>query len=314
MDVKLVACLGKCLDDGATKENYVRFFHNLLWYEETIVRINLKKYNMSEVPLKVVMPGYVYSLLVPGLAEKRPSLLVGDLLFIKPSNTDEEMFEGVISEINHNTISINGLHQKFGKHYSAEARFDVRFFLSRMSLERMHMAVDSVFRHGFEDKVFPKRNPKAKPLQDNLITEFYNSDVGRNPEQRAAVNRILHAAGSPAPYLLHGPPGTGKTRTLTEAALQLVARNKDVRVLICTDSNMAADHVAVAIAEYADKFPANLLLRASSKYRVWETLPKNLYKYSNGTSARDYENVSTEKFRSYRIVVTTLLHSAKFVR
>ena len=42
-----------------------------------------------------------------------------------------------------------------------------------------------------------------------------------NAEQRAAVRSIVEGSHGPVPYLLFGPPGTGKTTTLVEAALQV---------------------------------------------------------------------------------------------
>jgi hypothetical protein len=42
-----------------------------------------------------------------------------------------------------------------------------------------------------------------------------------NMEQRSAVASILLQAGGRAPYALFGPPGTGKTVTLVECALQV---------------------------------------------------------------------------------------------
>lgn len=42
-----------------------------------------------------------------------------------------------------------------------------------------------------------------------------------NSRQRAAVSRILKAQCRPSPYVLFGPPGTGKTVTLVEAILQV---------------------------------------------------------------------------------------------
>ena len=42
-----------------------------------------------------------------------------------------------------------------------------------------------------------------------------------NSRQQAAVVRILGAQCSPAPYIVFGPPGTGKTVTLVEAILQV---------------------------------------------------------------------------------------------
>ena len=42
-----------------------------------------------------------------------------------------------------------------------------------------------------------------------------------NTEQRIAVASVLLQAGGAAPYALFGPPGTGKTVTLVECALQV---------------------------------------------------------------------------------------------
>ena len=43
-----------------------------------------------------------------------------------------------------------------------------------------------------------------------------------NPRQRSAVKRILEARNRPSPYVVFGPPGTGKTVTLVEAVLQVM--------------------------------------------------------------------------------------------
>ena len=49
--------------------------------------------------------------------------------------------------------------------------------------------------------------------------QFFNPVL--NSRQKSAISRILGAQCRPAPYVLFGPPGTGKTVTLVEAILQV---------------------------------------------------------------------------------------------
>ncbi|XP_061721856.1 putative helicase mov-10-B.1 [Cydia pomonella] len=297
---------------GPDELNYIQFFHNLLWYEETVIAANLKNYNMSGVMLKRSLTGKSYSLLVPGLAEKRPSLMLGDLVYVRPHNKTEVMYEAIITDILDNYAQFSKISDKFHKLYKSDEKFDIRFCMSRMPLERMHVAVDDMLRQLMQTKTFPKGNERVPPIK--RISNFYNPLIANNPEQHAVVEHIVAGSSGTAPYLLHGPPGTGKTVTIVEAILQL-AKTRTNRILVCTDSNMAADHVATLLIQYADKFPKEeFLLRANSEFRVWETMPAILGPYSNGTSRQSWTRVTIAKFMTYSIVITTLVHAAKFAK
>ncbi|KAG6438503.1 hypothetical protein O3G_MSEX000019, partial [Manduca sexta] len=307
-DRENIADIKDILSTGPTRDNYIRFFHTLLWYEETILRINLKKYNKPSLPLQREIGCYV--LTVPGLAEKRPSLMIGDFLLVIPPDSGV-VFEGVINDTTETTVKIQGLHKDFDAYYERNKVFEIRFILSRSSLERMHQYVQCIKQEHQESKTFPTKSKKVKKVYP--ISMFYNALIGNNVEQRMAVENIVSKTSGRAPYLLHGPPGTGKTVTVVEAILQLVQKNSNNRILVCTDSNMAADHVAAALVKYRTRFPQkNFLLRANSKLRAWETLPESVAPFSNGTNRDDFEEVTIQEFMSYNITITTLAHSSVY--
>lgn len=79
----------------------------------------------------------------------------------------------------------------------------------------------------------------AKPESLALMDEELNEP------QRRAVTRALAAQ---TVSLIHGPPGTGKTRCLVEVVRQLVARGE--RVLVSAASNLAVDNLAERLADH----------------------------------------------------------------
>ena len=56
-----------------------------------------------------------------------------------------------------------------------------------------------------------------------FITIFrcFDRKIERNVEQKQAVENILAGTSKPYPYLVFGPPGTGKTVTIVEAINQV---------------------------------------------------------------------------------------------
>ncbi|XP_045527912.1 putative helicase mov-10-B.1 [Pieris brassicae] len=296
-------------DEGYSKRNYVAFFHHLLWWEEVIAKINLRNYNMFGVML--VKKDEFFVLEVPGLAEKRPSLLRGDRVYVRPQGAPDYMFESTIKHIEDNTVLLAGMDSSFLMLYYPESLFDVRFMMSRVPKERMHDAVHKLFTSKQDSRVFPQMNLKKVPLQK--ITRFHNDRIASNPEQRSAVTHIVSGTHGLAPYIVYGPPGTGKTMTIVEAITQLVVRNPRNRVLVCTDSNMAADHIALMLLQYNKQLNiTNFLFRANSQCREWTVMPPALAPVSNGISYETFYSVGNAQVATYRILVTTLLHAAKY--
>lgn len=59
---------------------------------------------------------------------------------------------------------------------------------------------------------------------------------------------VSKALSSKDVFLLHGPPGTGKTTTVVEIILQEVKRG--LKVLACAASNIAVDNIVERLASH----------------------------------------------------------------
>jgi len=78
---------------------------------------------------------------------------------------------------------------------------------------------------------------------------FFDEEL--NWEQKRAVESICLQNYGTLPYLVSGPPGTGKTKTVIESALQLVHNVDGVNhILVCAPSETAADTLAIRLREH----------------------------------------------------------------
>ncbi|KAK3190088.1 hypothetical protein Dsin_029649 [Dipteronia sinensis] len=226
----------KAIEDGLTRENYVLYFKTLLIMEELQLEEDMRAYDMENVPMR--RKGQFLSLVVPGLAERRPSLVHGDYIFAKLACEDETSpYQGFIHRVEADEVSV-----KFAPEYHMRNRggdlYNVQFTYNRVNMKRLYQAVDAaktldtelLFPSGFSEVRLIESTPLV-PISCNL-----------NEEQMCSIEKILGCKGAP-PYLIHGPPGTGKTMTLVEAILQLYKTRKDTRILVCAPSNSAADHI-----------------------------------------------------------------------
>lgn len=131
---------------------------------------------------------------------------------------------------------------------------------------------------------------------------FFNPDL--NPPQKEAVKRILSGECRPTPYILFGPPGTGKTITLIEAILQVYYFLPSSRVLVCTPSNSAADLICLRLHHSGFLHSASMA-RVNASCRQEEAIPEVLRAYS-----RAGEDVRHASF--HRIVVSTCSSTGMF--
>ncbi|KAI4457872.1 dna2/nam7 helicase family [Holotrichia oblita] len=250
---------------------------------------------------------------VPGLAEKRPSLLPGDFVRIR-LHEDNTVYRAVVKKVNDTTIDISKVHPQIYDLILKDPRtkLDVSFEVSRLPYERMHMAVDNCVKKKLLPLLFPNEelnNGDIQYLHQIPDNRFYNKKILENREQKLAVLNILNGSSRSAPYIVFGPPGTGKTITIVEAILQIKQYLPKSKILICAPANAACDMLASKLIEFVKD--RKEIIRIHTCSRNWKDVPEDVKRYSNHNGT-DFIDIPVPQLMSYRIVITTLCLIGKY--
>ncbi len=142
----------------------------------------------------------------------------------------------------------------------------------------------------------------------NLFTSARNA-CGTNPPFYflPQICHIVAGTSRPHPYILFGPPGTGKTVTVVEAIKQVHLRRPDSRAVVCAPSNAAADLLAVRLVEGQAGLPQRDVLRLMAPSREGFEVDPEI------DDVIIYGKVRLAKLVKYRVVVVTLSTAGRLV-
>ncbi|XP_048791082.1 RNA helicase Mov10l1 isoform X1 [Lagopus muta] len=132
--------------------------------------------------------------------------------------------------------------------------------------------------------------------------EFFNPML--NKQQKLAVKRILSGECRPTPYILFGPPGTGKTITVVEAILQIHFTLPDSRILVCAPSNAATDLICLRLHQ-SNLLKPGAMVRVNATYRSIEHVDDMVKPY-----CKDGDDIWKAVW--FRIVITTCCSAGMF--
>jgi len=99
-----------------------------------------------------------------------------------------------------------------------------------------------------------------------IHVDFLDKRISLNQSQSLAVGKALAACYNGSFFLIHGPPGTGKTTVITEIVRHLV--NNGQKVLITSHTNVAVDNVM----ENLVKYHRHMIVRLGPKAKVSKPL------------------------------------------
>ena len=187
----------------------------------------------------------------------------GDVVIVSKGNPLKSDLVGTVTRVTEKTITVAFENKPPNWVYKKGVRVDL--YVNDVTFKRMEENLEEL-RHAvgrqreLRNIVIGLKEPE-KPEE----VKFEVADDRLNETQRKAVGLAL---GAPDFFLIHGPPGTGKTSTLTELIVQLVKRGK--KVLATADSNVAADNILLNLSKYKEL----KLVRIGHPARVLEELEK----------------------------------------
>uniref|UniRef100_A0AAG5DML6 RNA helicase n=1 Tax=Anopheles atroparvus TaxID=41427 RepID=A0AAG5DML6_ANOAO len=197
-------------------------------------------------------------------------------------------------------------------------KLKLEFPLNRTQFQMEYNALICMSRIDFSTVTFPSVENQTVKKKGKLISkkhskfDWFQSEICGNKLQQLAIQNIVNRTAYPAPYILFGPPGTGKTCTIVEAVLQIYKLQPHSRILVTATSNYACNELTKRLLKFV---PVTDIYRymAFSSERDINLMDLEILEISNMHMGK-YETPSMEDFVMTRILVCTIMNSARLLQ
>lgn len=216
---EMLTNLHPVLAESINANNYVEKMQLGIFLEEIAMQKAFANYRIKSTTFETV--GEFLRLVVKEVAEKRPSIGLGDKVIATDPFRSSITFEGSIHKIENESILCK-FHFDFHSTHR-DKTFSIDFTFSRTSYRRQQFALEKVTNNddglGF-NFLFPSKIESKRPQVDAMVDakgilhvnefprKWYNNLL--NKHQKNAVVMVLRGENRPLPYLIFGCPGSGK--------------------------------------------------------------------------------------------------------
>ncbi len=184
------------------------------------------KFIKKELGLNIVQFGRSYNIIT--------EINVGDIVLISTKNPLKSDLTGTVVEKGRKYIKV-AFSNKVPK-WALKKKVRLDLYVNDTTYLRMEDNLKNLspFCKNALNYLLAIKEPKFK--EEDIYLEYIDSSL--NNSQKEAVVKSLSTSDF---YLIHGPFGTGKTRTLIEYILQEIRQNH--KILACSDSNGSVDNI-----------------------------------------------------------------------
>ncbi|XP_049938320.1 putative helicase MOV-10 [Schistocerca serialis cubense] len=297
---------GKVIADMKPK-TYSEFMRLLLHMEEHQMLLDIHMFDREDQTMTLHSNKKLCILKVPGLAEKRPSVMKNDRIIVKIKGDKECIqYEGIVHAVRELDVYL-GFREQFLKKFMPNMKFSISFTVNRYPLQLQHRALTLLESSNMSSLMFPNKYSHSSSAN---IQSWFNYLIETNEEQKTAVCNIVSGSFFPSPYVVFGPPGTGKTVTIVESILQLWRHWPDAHILACTPSNSAADVLTKRLLKH---MPKNSIFRIYADSWTGDSIPEEIKQCSNYEANEDTFYLTVEDVVNKCVVITTLITAGKLV-
>jgi helicase MOV-10 len=347
--IQVVPVVQSTSPEALTTANYATYFWEALHNEVAAEAAELTACNIFEASLEVKDPlRHLFGVKIPGLRENSPRTDIGDVVLLRPlslrMNAPEltELWyapgggkqrglcapaftgfefhaivwgvsrprEEILLRVDGLTVLKCNLLFAVQEHRIAPLARSIHFTAS--SLQRSLPAPTTI--DWLRSMLFPMPfdGVVQTTLPQGTFPDMEWIDEQLNYEQQKAVDAVVNSRYGNVPYLISGPPGTGKTKTIVETTLQLLRRpqrlegdgvttHQTPHILVCAPSDSAADTLA---SRLASRLKPVELFRLNGWSRSFPEVPGLLLPYSH--IEKDLFSLPNfDWLMSYKVVVTT---------
>ncbi len=344
--------------ESLTRGNYGAYFWEALQNEVSAEAAELRASNIFAATFELQDPlRHLFRVKVPGLRENSPRIEIGDIVLVRPlfhrsdapeltkywiavgGGREKGLCAPAFAGVEFNAVvwgvarpkeeiflRVDGLGQlNCNIMFAVQEHRIIPIARSITSTaESLRASRSATVNSAWLSRMlFPMQSDAAVQLTlpKGTFSDMNWVDEQLNYEQQKAINAVLNSSYGSVPYLISGPPGTGKTKTIVETTLQLLQKSRrptkgrdgshqPPHILLCAPSDSAADTLA---SRLANRLTPAELFRLNGWSRSFPEVPGHLLPYS--FADKDLFSLpSFETLMSYTVVVTTCRDADLLVR